>query len=74
VTTAPPQPTRQAYSVEEAAKLLGVGRTTAYLAVARGELPCIRIGRRVVVPRAALERLLAGGDPAGLTERRDGAA
>ena len=59
----PPRATRQAYSVEEAAELLGIGRTTAYQAVWRGELPHIRIGTRILVPRAALDRLLAGDSP-----------
>jgi excisionase family DNA binding protein len=45
-------------SVEEAAIVLGISRTFAYEAVARGEIPCIRIGRRILVPRAALNRLL----------------
>jgi excisionase family DNA binding protein len=49
---------RQTLTVEEAARILGVGRSAAYQAVARGELPVIRLGRRYVVPRAALERLL----------------
>jgi excisionase family DNA binding protein len=49
---------RQTLTVEEAARLLGVSRSTAYLAVRRGELPVIRIGRRCVVPRLALEHML----------------
>ncbi|HEY7064277.1 MAG TPA: helix-turn-helix domain-containing protein [Chloroflexota bacterium] len=55
---------RQTISVQEAARLLGIGRTSAYLAVRRGDLPVLRIGRRYVVPRVALERLLgqAAGD------------
>jgi excisionase family DNA binding protein len=48
------------YSVPEAAALLGVNRNTAYEAAARGELPTIRIGKRVLVPRAAFEAMLAG--------------
>ena len=44
----------------ETAELLGVGRSTAYDLVARGELPALRIGRRIVVTRAALEELLGG--------------
>jgi excisionase family DNA binding protein len=54
------QPAQQplTMTVEEAAAALGIGRTSAYAAIARGELPCIRIGRRVVVPRPAMERLL----------------
>ena len=47
-------------TILEAAKALGIGRNTAYLAAASGELPVIRIGGRLLVPRAALERLLAG--------------
>ena len=50
---------RQTLTVEEAAALLDIGRNSAYQAVASGQLPVIRIGRRLLVPRAALERLLA---------------
>ena len=46
-------------TVEAAGKLLGVYRNSAYEAVRRNELPVIRIGRRLLVPRAALEKLLA---------------
>jgi len=50
-------------SVAEAAAFLGAGRSTVYEAVRRGDLPSIRIGRRVRVPTAALGRLLGlGGD------------
>jgi excisionase family DNA binding protein len=44
--------------VEEAAALLGIGRRTAYKAVAAGELPALRLGNRLVVPRAKLHALL----------------
>ena len=48
------------YSIEEAAQLLGIGRNTCYEAVARGEIPVIRIGpKRLLIPKAALDRLLA---------------
>jgi excisionase family DNA binding protein len=47
-------------TVEEAAARLGVGRNTAYQAAASGQLPTIRIGRRLLVPCAALEQLLGG--------------
>lgn len=50
---------RQTLTVEEAAMLLGIGRNSAYQAIARGELPALRLGRRLLVPRAALERHLA---------------
>lgn len=41
---------------EEAAKLLSLGRSTVFQMMATGELPCVRIGRAVRVPRTALER------------------
>jgi excisionase family DNA binding protein len=45
----------------DAAKLLGVSKGTAYEAARRGEIPTIRIGKRILVPVAALERMLQGG-------------
>lgn len=51
-------PDRLTLTVEEAAATLGVSRASAYEAVRRGEIPAIRIGRRVLVPRVALDRLL----------------
>ncbi len=50
---------RMTFTVEEAAKMLGIGRGLAYEAVRRGEIPTVRIGRRLLVSRSALERLLA---------------
>lgn len=49
---------RPTLSVDETARLLGVGRATAYAAVKAGDIPSIRIGRRLLVPTAALRRLL----------------
>ena len=42
--------------------MLGISRALAYQLVRGGELPSIKLGRRVVVPRAALLRLV-GGEP-----------
>lgn len=53
-----PQRAELTYTVEEAALALGIGRQAAYEAARRGELPTIRIGRRILVPKAALERML----------------
>ena len=47
-------------SVAEAAARLGIGRNAAYEAVKRGEIPMIRIGKRLLVPLAAFDRLLRG--------------
>ena len=54
------QPNDQAavYTIEEAARLLGIGRSSAYAAARRGEIPTVRLGRRLVVPKVAFERLL----------------
>ena len=52
---------RLTYTLNEAARRLGISRALAYEAAHRGELPVCRIGRRVLVPRAALLRLLEDG-------------
>ncbi len=49
---------RWTVTVEEAAQMLGISRSSAYECVHRGELRALRLGRRLVVPRAALEELL----------------
>jgi excisionase family DNA binding protein len=49
---------RLTLTVEEAATSLGISRASAYEAVRRGDIPAVRIGRRILVPRAALERFL----------------
>lgn len=49
---------RLTLTVEEAARLLGISRALGYELVARGEVPSIRLGRRIVVPRRALDTLL----------------
>jgi len=59
-TTEHSQPAeRLTYTVEEAAQLLGISRNSAYEAVRRSEIPTIRLGRRIVIPRSRLEDLLA---------------
>lgn len=47
------------YTVQEAGALLGLSRGSAYEAARRGELPTLKIGRRIVVPIQALEEMLA---------------
>jgi excisionase family DNA binding protein len=49
---------RATVTVPEAARILGIGRSAAYEAARRGELPTIRFGRRIVVLRGQLERML----------------
>ena len=50
---------RATITVEEMAIRLGIGRNTAYQAVRTGEIPSIRIGRRILVPVAAFEKMLS---------------
>jgi hypothetical protein len=55
----------QTVSVEDAATMLGISRTLAYQCARKGDIagvPVIRIGRRMLVLRAPLERLLSGDD------------
>lgn len=49
---------RRTYTVTEAAQILGISRSSAYLAVRRGEIASVRIGGRVVVSRATIDELL----------------
>ena len=49
---------RPVLSVEETGELLGLSRNSMYSAIARGEIPSIRVGRRLLIPKAALLRLL----------------
>ncbi|TMJ62921.1 MAG: helix-turn-helix domain-containing protein [Alphaproteobacteria bacterium] len=51
---------RLTYNIEDAGRLLGIGRNQAYDAAKRGDIPTIKIGKRLLVPKAALDRLLAG--------------
>ena len=52
---------RLTYTVTESAALLGISRTSAYECVRRGEIPSLTLGRRVVISRVVLERMLDGG-------------
>ena len=53
-------PRRQTLTIAEAARALGIGRNQAYEAAHRGEIPTIKIGKRLLVPRIAFEKLLNG--------------
>jgi excisionase family DNA binding protein len=55
--------TRLVMTVEEAGELLGISRPHAYKLVREGQIPVLRLGRRLVVPRIQLERMLAGAKP-----------
>jgi excisionase family DNA binding protein len=55
-----PRHHRETLTVVEAGEILGISRSSAFQAASNGELPVIRIGKRLLVPRAALERMLDG--------------
>ncbi len=55
-------------TIEEAGKLLGVSRGLAYQAAREGQIPTIRLGRRLLVPRARLLELV-GASPEASAER-----
>jgi excisionase family DNA binding protein len=52
---------RLTYNIEEVGRLLGIGRNQAYEAARRGDFPTIKIGKRLLVPKAAFDRLLENG-------------
>ena len=56
--TLQPAEERLVYTVAEAGELLGISRAFAYELVARGDLPVICLGRRRLVPKAALLALV----------------
>jgi len=49
--------TKLALSVEEAAKLIGLGRNSFYEAVRRGDIPSVRVGGRILIPKKTLEAM-----------------
>lgn len=52
-------------SVEDAGRVLGVGRGLAYRMARSGKLPTIRVGRLLRVPLPRLLEMLEGENPAG---------
>lgn len=62
---------RLTLTIEETAKVLGIGRQLAYDRVKTGEIPVIKIGRRLLVPRRALEKLLEEPKPLNSNEDRN---
>ena len=56
---------RRTMTIGEAAKVLGVSKNKAYLAARDGQIPTIRLGKRLLVPLVALERMLADAGRGG---------
>ncbi|HYK89795.1 MAG TPA: helix-turn-helix domain-containing protein [Acidobacteriota bacterium] len=49
---------QKTYSIAEVGEMLGIGKNAAYNAAHRGEIPTLKIGGRILVPKVALDRLL----------------
>jgi len=54
---------RLCITVPEVAEMLGISRNFAYELVKQGQLPVIRFGKRLLIPRIALEKMLEKGVP-----------
>jgi|GEM_PF-3363026 len=48
-----------AFTVEELGQILGLSRPTAFKMVARGDIPALRVGKRLIIRRRTIERLLS---------------
>ena len=55
-------PERRAFHVKEAAKVYGWSRSTLYKMMKEGTLHSVRVGGRRLIPRDALEALIAEGN------------
>lgn len=53
-------------TVEETCRVLRLGRNSVYEGIRRKEIPSVKIGRRVLVPKAGIARLLSAGEDEGL--------
>jgi excisionase family DNA binding protein len=60
-----PDTQRQTLTVEDFGRVIGIGRNGAYAAVQRGEVRAVKIGRRLLIPLAEVDRLLNGTTVSG---------
>ena len=63
---------RLTVTVDQAARMLGISRGLAYQMVHDGKLPSLRFGKRLVVPKWAIQRLLQEAQEAATSQRSDG--
>jgi excisionase family DNA binding protein len=57
-------------TVPEVMAVLRLSRNSVYAAIRAGEIPVVRIGRRLLVPRVRLEQLLESDRPDQQTDSR----
>ena len=60
---------RYCMGVPEVARRIGVSRNFGYELVKRGELPVIKFGKRLLIPKVALEKMLEEGVTANRPRR-----
>ncbi len=53
---------RQGYNVGEAARIIGVGRTTLHKMMNQGRIRPVKVGARTIIPKSEIDRLLSGTD------------
>ncbi len=58
---------RETMTIDEAPKRLGIGRNQTYEAIRRNEIPFIRLGGRILIPKKRFDRWLEDGG-AGTTD------
>ena len=56
---------RLCFSIPEAARMLGISRGLAYELARSGQIPVLRLGKRLLVPKIALERMLGQTETPG---------
>lgn len=64
MTEKAPDTESRAYTVDQVAALLGISRALAYEGARAGTIPAVRVGRRLLVPKATFDQMF----PAGVAE------
>lgn len=62
---------KKTLTVRELSEVLNIGRSTAYEALRSGQIPSVKIGRRLLIPIAALDRFLDAETSAGAASQSD---
>lgn len=60
-----------ALTIEEASEITGIGRNTMRQLVAWNKLPCMRVGRKILIQREVLERFVAANMRSNLRDEND---
>jgi len=62
--------TRETFDLwPETARILGIGRNAVYDAARRGDFRTIRVGKRILVPKSEIRRLLGGKPDADMSRK-----